>query len=108
VIVKKKENIFMSYYFAPSTSPAPLADLEPIAFTNYASLCQEELMYTPEGMPYGSHWSWRFAQGPWTWMLDEDGTLPNWNMSAFAREEDLWAEGGGSCLVCVGNSMNKC
>jgi len=72
---------------------------EPIPFTNYAALCQDELLYTPEGAPYGSHWSWRFAQGPWTWLSDDDPALPNWNMSAFVREEDLWGVGGSLTIT---------
>ena len=76
-----------------------LASIEPIPFTNYAALCQEELLYTPEGAPYGSHWSWRFAQGPWTWLSDDDAPLPNWNISAFAREEDLWGVGGSLTIT---------
>lgn len=69
----------------------------PIPFTNYAALCQEDLQWTDEGVAYGSHWSWRFTEGPFTWLSDDDAPLPNWSMSAFAREEDIWA--GGSSLV---------
>jgi hypothetical protein len=72
---------------------------DPIPFTNYAALCQEDLQWTAEGVPYGSHWSWRFSQGPFTWRSDDDAPLPNWSMSAFAREEDIWA--GGSSLTVV-------
>jgi len=74
-------------------------ELEPIPFTNHAALCQETLLYTADGLPYGSHWSWRFAPGPWAWLSDADDALPHWTISAFAKEEDLWGVGGSLSMT---------
>jgi len=91
--------VWVATFVLCSAAVTAQTELDPIPFTNYAALCQEKLLYTADGAPYGSHWSWRFAQGSWTWLSDADDALPHWSISAFAEEEDLWGVGGSLSIT---------